>query len=68
MTAFDITRTSLSSVLGLALHEEDGGKRAGSVTAPDNSSASEAARERLSFMSSSLAPNEIMSLAAAEGR
>ncbi len=48
--------------------EEDGGKRAGSVTEPDNSSQSKAARERLSSISSSLPPNEIMSLAAAEGR
>ncbi len=67
-TAFDITWTRSSSVLGLAVHEEDGSERTGSVIEPDNSSASEAARERLSSMSSSLAPNEIMSLAAEEGR
>ncbi len=42
-------------------------KGGGSVTEPDNSSASEAARERLSSNSLSLPPNEIMSLATAEG-
>ncbi len=41
----------LPSVLSLALREEDSGKRVGSVTEPDNSSASEAARERLSSIS-----------------
>ncbi len=35
-----------SSALSLALHEADDGKRVGSVTDPDNSSASEAAREQ----------------------
>ncbi len=47
--------------------EADDGKRAGSVTEPDNSSASEATRERMSSNSLSLTPNEIMSLAAVEG-
>ncbi len=42
-------RMSSSCALSLVLHEADDGKRAaGSVTEPDNSSASEAARERLS--------------------
>ncbi len=67
LTAFVMTRMSSSSALGLALHEEDDGQRAGSVTEPANSSASEAASERLSSNSPSLEPNEIMSLAAAEG-
>ncbi len=66
-TAFDIMRMTSSSALSLALHEADDGKRAGSVTEPDNSSASETARERLSSSSLSLTPNEIMSLTAAEG-
>ncbi len=67
LTAFVIMRMSSSSALSLALREADDGKRAGSVTEPNNSSASEAARERMSSSSLSLTPNE-MSLAAAEGR
>ncbi len=43
-----MTWTNSSSVLGLALLEKDCGKRAGSVTEPDNSSASEATRESMS--------------------
>ncbi len=58
--------SSLATIL--ALREADDGKRAGSATEPDNSYVSEATRERLSSNSLSLAPNEIMSLAAAEGR
>ncbi len=65
--ANDITRMSSSSAFSLALREADDGKRAGSATEPDNSSASEATRERLSSSSLSLTPNEITSLAAAEG-
>ncbi len=42
LTAFVMTRMSSSPVLSLALHKDDSGKRAGSVTEPDNSSASEA--------------------------
>ncbi len=42
-------------------------QKAGVSHRADNSSGSEAARERLSSISSSLPPNEIMSLAAAEG-
>ncbi len=68
LTAFDIMRMSSSSALSLALREADDGKSAGSATEPDNSSASEAARERLLSSSLSLTPNYIMSLAAAEGR
>ncbi len=41
-------------------------QRAGSVTKPDNSSMSEAARERLSSISPLLTLDEIMLLAAAE--
>ncbi len=59
---------SYSSALSLALCEADDGKRAGSVTEPNNSSASETARERLSSSSLSLTQNKIMSLAAAKGR
>ncbi len=65
--ANDITRMSSSSAFSLALCEADDGKRAGSATEPDNSSAPEAARERLSSSSLSLTLNEITSLAAAEG-
>ncbi len=39
-------RMSSSSALSLALREEDDGKSAGSVTEPDNTSASEAARKK----------------------
>ncbi len=67
LTDFDMTRTSSSSVLCLALCEEDSGKRSGSVKEPDNSFASKVARERLSSISPSLPPNEIMLFAAAEG-
>ncbi len=67
LTAFVITRMTSSSAFSLALEEADDGKRAGSATEPDNSSASEATRERLSSSSLSLTPNEITSLAAAEG-
>ncbi len=52
----------------LSLREADDGKRAGSITEPDNSSASEATRERLSSSSLSLTTNKIMSLTATEGR
>ncbi len=52
----------------LALREANDGKRAGSVTEPDNPSTPEAAREWLLSNSLSFAPNEIMSLAAAKGR
>ncbi len=48
VSAFVIMRMSSSCALSLGLREADDGKRAGSVTEPDNSSASEAARERLS--------------------
>ncbi len=68
LTASVITRMSSSSALSLALREADDSKRAGSVTEPDNTSASEAARERLSSSSLSLTPNKIMSLAATGGR
>ncbi len=61
-----IVPMSYSSALSLASCEADDGKRAGSVTQPDNSS--ETARERLSSSSLSLTQNKIMSLAAAEGR
>ncbi len=67
LTAFVIMRMSSSSALSLALREADDGKRAGSVREPDNTSASEAARERLSSSSLSLTPNKIMSLAATGG-
>ncbi len=67
LTAFVITRMTSSSAFSLALREAYDGKRAGSATEPDNSSASEATRERLSSSSLSLTPNEITSLAAAEG-
>ncbi len=53
-------RMSSSSALSLVLREADDGKRAGSVTVPDNSSASDATRERLSSNS--------LSVAAVEGR
>ncbi len=39
-------RMSSSSTLSLALREEDNGKRAGSITGPNNSSVSEAARKK----------------------
>ncbi len=58
---------SSSSVLGLALRGKDTGKRAGSVTEPDNSSVSEATREGLSSISPSLPSDDILSLAAADG-
>ncbi len=51
MTAFDITRMSSSSGFILAQRAADDGKRAGSATEPNNSSASEAARERLTSSS-----------------
>ncbi len=66
--AFVMMWMSSSSVLSLALREVDSGKREGSVTEPDNSSTSKATRERLSSISLSLSQNEIMSLAATEGR
>ncbi len=60
-----MTRMSSSTSLSLALCEEDDGKRAGSVTEPDNSSTSEAAgKKRLSYILPSLAPKEIISLTA----
>ncbi len=69
LTAFVMARMSSSSALGLALREYDNGQRAGSVTEPANSSASETASfHRLSSNSPSLMANKIMSLAAAEGR
>ncbi len=46
LIAFVMTQLSSSSALSLALREEDDGKRAGSVTEPKNSSASEAARKK----------------------
>ncbi len=67
LTAFVMMWMSSSSTLSLALREEDDSKRVGSVPEPDNSSTSEAARKKLSSISPSLAPNEIMSLTA-EGR
>ncbi len=45
LTAFVMIRMSSSSALSLALREEDNGKRAGSVTEPDNSSVPKATRK-----------------------
>ncbi len=53
--------------IGLAYGAVGQGARGRSVTELDNSSASKVARERLSSISPSLPPNEIMLLAAAEG-
>ncbi len=66
LTAFVMIRMSSSSALSLALREEDNGKRAGSVTEPDNSSVSKATRKKVSSISPSLAQNEIISLIAKE--
>ncbi len=49
LTAFAITQTS--SVLGLALREEDGGKRVGSVTEHENSYASALSKPLVLFYS-----------------
>ncbi len=43
LTAFVMMQMRSSSALSLALREEDNGNRVGSVTEPDNTSASEAA-------------------------
>ncbi len=59
-------RMSSSFTLSLALREEDDGKRTGSVTETDNSARSRKIK-RLSSISPSLTPNEIMSLTV-EGR
>ncbi len=67
LTVFVINQMSSSSALSLALREADDSRRTGSVKVPDNSSVSEAVRERLSFSSLSLTLNKIMTLATAEG-
>ncbi len=46
LTAFVMIWMSSSSALSLALREEDDGKRAGSVTDPDNSSPYEAGKKK----------------------
>ncbi len=46
LTASVMMQMSSSSALSLVLREEDDGKRAGSVTEPDNTSASKAARKK----------------------
>ncbi len=50
LTALVITRMSSSSARSLALREADGGKRAGPVTEPDSSSASEASKAAIQFI------------------